>query len=238
MQPVYKRILLKLSGEVLAGKNGHGLDFDTVLSICEAVKECSNMGVEIGLVVGGGNFWRGRSSGDMDRTRADHMGMLATVMNSLALADALEQLDVPVRVQTAISMQQIAEPYIRNRAIRHLEKGRVVVFGCGTGNPFFTTDTAAALRAAEIDADVIFKATNVDGVFDKDPNKFDDAVKYDRLSYLDILNKDLHVMDSTAASLCKDNNLPILVFNLSNPMNIVAAVKGENVGTLVTAEEE
>lgn len=238
MQPVYKRILLKLSGEVLAGKNGHGLDFDTVLSICEAVKECSNTGVEIGLVVGGGNFWRGRSSGDMDRTRADHMGMLATVMNSLALADALEQLDVPVRVQTAISMQQIAEPYIRNRAIRHLEKGRVVVFGCGTGNPFFTTDTAAALRAAEIDADVIFKATNVDGVFDKDPNKFDDAVKYDRLSYLDILNKDLHVMDSTAASLCKDNNLPILVFNLSNPMNIVAAVKGENVGTLVTAEEE
>lgn len=238
MQPVYKRILLKLSGEVLAGKNGHGIDFDTVLSICEAVKECSNMGVEIGLVVGGGNFWRGRSSGDMDRTRADHMGMLATVMNSLALADALEQLDVPVRVQTAISMQQIAEPYIRNRAIRHLEKERVVVFGCGTGNPFFTTDTAAALRAAEIDADVIFKATNVDGVFDKDPNKFDDAVKYDRLSYLDILNKDLHVMDSTAASLCKDNNLPILVFNLSNPMNIVAAVKGENVGTLVTAEEE
>lgn len=238
MQPVYKRILLKLSGEVLAGRSGHGIDFDTVLSICEAVKECSNMGVEIGLVVGGGNFWRGRSSGDMDRTRADHMGMLATVMNSLALADALEQLDVPVRVQTAISMQQIAEPYIRNRAIRHLEKGRVVVFGCGTGNPFFTTDTAAALRAAEIDADVIFKATNVDGVFDKDPNKFDDAVKYDRLSYLDILNKDLHVMDSTAASLCKDNNLPILVFNLSNPMNIVAAVKGENVGTLVTAEEE
>ncbi len=238
MQPVYKRILLKLSGEVLAGKNGHGIDFDTVLSICEAVKECSNMGVEIGLVVGGGNFWRGRSSGDMDRTRADHMGMLATVMNSLALADALEQLDVPVRVQTAISMQQIAEPYIRNRAIRHLEKGRVVVFGCGTGNPFFTTDTAAALRAAEIDADVIFKATNVDGVFDKDPNKYDDAVKYDRLSYLDILNKDLHVMDSTAASLCKDNNLPILVFNLSNPMNIVAAVKGENVGTLVTSEEE
>lgn len=238
MQPVYKRILLKLSGEVLAGKNGHGIDFDTVLSICEAVKECSNMGVEIGLVVGGGNFWRGRSSGDMDRTRADHMGMLATVMNSLALADALEQLDVPVRVQTAISMQQIAEPYIRNRAIRHLEKGRVVVFGCGTGNPFFTTDTAAALRAAEIDADVIFKATNVDGVFDKDPNKYDDAVKYDRLSYLDILNKDLHVMDSTAASLCKDNNLPILVFNLSNPMNIVAAVKGENVGTLVTSEKE
>lgn len=164
------------------------------------------------------------------------MGMLATVMNSLALADALEQLEVPVRVQTAIAMQQIAEPYIRNKAIRHLEKGRVVVFGCGTGNPFFTTDTAAALRAAEIDADVIFKATNVDGVFDKDPNKYDDAVKFDKLTHLDILSKDLHVMDSTAASLCKDNNLPVLVFNLSNPQNIVAAVKGENVGTLVTTE--
>lgn len=238
MEPVYKRILLKLSGEVLAGKNGHGIDFDTVLSICEAVKQCSDMGTEIGLVVGGGNFWRGRSSGKMDRTRADHMGMLATVMNSLALADALEQLEVPVRVQTAIAMQQIAEPYIRNKATRHLEKGRVVIFGCGTGNPFFTTDTAAALRAAEIDADVIFKATNVDGVFDKDPNKFNDAVKYDRLTHLDILSKDLHVMDSTAASLCKDNNIPILVFNLTDPMNIVAAVKGESVGTLVTSEEE
>ena len=161
MQPVYKRILLKLSGEVLAGPQGHGIDFDTVQNICKAVKECSDMGVEIGLVVGGGNFWRGRSSGEMDRTRADHMGMLATVMNSLALADALEQLAVPVRVQTAIAMQQIAEPYIRNRAIRHLEKGRVVIFGCGTGNPFFTTDTAAALRAAEIDANIIFKATTV-----------------------------------------------------------------------------
>lgn len=191
------------------------------------------MGVEIGLVVGGGNFWRGRSSGDMDRTRADHMGMLATVMNSLALADALEQLEVPVRVQTAIAMQQIAEPYIRNRAIRHLEKGRVVIFGCGTGNPFFTTDTAAALRAAEIDADIIFKATNVDGVYDRDPNKFDDAVKFDTLSHFDILQKDLNVMDSTAASLCKDNNIPILVFNLDNPSNIVDAVLGKNIGTIV-----
>lgn len=191
------------------------------------------MGVEIGLVVGGGNFWRGRSSGEMDRTRADHMGMLATVMNSLALADALEQLEVPVRVQTAIAMQQIAEPYIRNRAIRHLEKGRVVIFGCGTGNPFFTTDTAAALRAAEIDADIIFKATNVDGVYDRDPNKFDDAVKFDTLSHFDILQKDLNVMDSTAASLCKDNNIPILVFNLDNPSNIVDAVLGKNIGTIV-----
>ncbi len=233
MQPVYKRILLKLSGEVLAGPQGHGIDFDTVQNICRAVKECSDMGVEIGLVVGGGNFWRGRSSGEMDRTRADHMGMLATVMNSLALADALEQLDVPVRVQTAIAMQQIAEPYIRNRAIRHLEKGRVVIFGCGTGNPFFTTDTAAALRAAEIDADIIFKATNVDGVYDRDPNKFDDAVKFDTLSHFDILQKDLNVMDSTAASLCKDNNIPILVFNLDNPSNIVDAVLGKNIGTIV-----
>lgn len=233
MQPVYKRILLKLSGEVLAGPQGHGIDFDTVLNICKAVKECSDMGVEIGLVVGGGNFWRGRSSGEMDRTRADHMGMLATVMNSLALADALEQLEVPVRVQTAIAMQQIAEPYIRNRAIRHLEKGRVVIFGCGTGNPFFTTDTAAALRAAEIDANIIFKATNVDGVYDRDPNKFEDAVKFDTLSHFDILQKGLNVMDSTAASLCKDNNIPILVFNLDNPHNIVDAVLGKNIGTIV-----
>lgn len=233
MQPVYKRILLKLSGEVLAGPQGHGIDFDTVQNICAAVKECSDMGVEIGLVVGGGNFWRGRSSGEMDRTRADHMGMLATVMNSLALADALEQLDVPVRVQTAIAMQQIAEPYIRNRATRHLEKGRVVIFGCGTGNPFFTTDTAAALRAAEIDADIIFKATNVDGVYDRDPNQFSDAVKFDTLSHFDILQKGLNVMDSTAASLCKDNNIPILVFNLDHPGNIVDAVLGKNIGTIV-----
>ena len=165
MQPAYKRILLKLSGEVLAGKEGHGINFDTVSDVCKHVKKCSEMGVQIGLVVGGGNFWRGRSSGNMDRTRADHIGMLATVMNALALADTLEQLDVPVRVQTAIEMPRVAEPYIRNRAVRHLEKGRVVIFGCGTGNPFFSTDTAAALRAAEINADVIFKATNVDGVY-------------------------------------------------------------------------
>lgn len=238
LQPKYKRILLKLSGEVLAGKEGHGIDFDTVLNICSAIKECTRMGVEIGLVVGGGNFWRGRSSGDMDRTRADHMGMLATVMNSLALCDALEQLEVPVRVQTAISMQQIAEPYIRNKAIRHLEKGRVVIFGCGTGNPFFTTDTAASLRAAEIDAEVIFKATNVDGIYDKDPNKYGDAVKFDELTHMDVLQKGLNVMDSTAASLCRDNHISILVFNLNDPMNIVRAVKGENIGTLVKEEEQ
>ena len=233
MSLAYKRILLKLSGEVLAGENGTGIDFNTVLNICSSIKECANLGVQIGLVVGGGNFWRGRSSGDMDRTRADHMGMLATVMNSLALADALEQLDVPVRVQTAINMQQIAEPYIRNRAVQHLDKGRVVIFGCGTGNPFFTTDTAAALRALEIDADIVFKATNVDGVYDKDPHKFDDAVKYDTLTFNEVLSNDLKVMDGTAASLCRDNGIPILVFNLDHPENIVKAVQGENVGTVV-----
>ena len=233
MELTYKRILLKISGEVLAGGKGMGIDYDTVLNICSAVKECVDMGVQVGLVVGGGNFWRGRSSGDMDRTRADHMGMLATVMNSLALADALEHLKVPVRVQTAIAMQQIAEPYIRNRAVRHLEKGRVVIFGCGTGNPFFTTDTAAALRALEIDADIMFKATNVDGVYDKDPNKFEDAKKYDTLSFDEILSHDLRVMDGTAASLCRDNSIPILVFNLDDPQNIVKAIKGENVGTVV-----
>lgn len=233
MELTYKRILLKISGEVLAGGKGMGIDYDTVLNICSAVKECVDMGVQVGLVVGGGNFWRGRSSGDMDRTRADHMGMLATVMNSLALADALEHLKVPVRVQTAIAMQQIAEPYIRNKAVRHLEKGRVVIFGCGTGNPFFTTDTAAALRALEIDADIMFKATNVDGVYDKDPHKFEDVKKYDTLSFDEILSHDLKVMDGTAASLCRDNSIPILVFNLDDPQNIVKAIKGENVGTVV-----
>ncbi len=233
MEAVYKRILLKLSGEVLAGNQGHGIDFDTVQEICKWVNACSKLGVQIGLVVGGGNFWRGRSSGNMDRTRADHIGMLATAMNALALADALEQYGLEVRVQTAIEMRQVAEPYIRNRAIRHLEKGRVVIFGCGTGNPFFSTDTAAALRAAEIDADIIFKATNVDGVYDKDPNKYADAVKYDTLTHTEVLSKGLAVMDSTAASLCRDNNIPILVFNLSDPENIVRAAKGENIGTIV-----
>ena len=238
MEPKYKRVLLKISGEVLAGEGKHGFDFNTVNSVCSAVKEMADMGVQIGIVVGGGNFWRGRSSGDMDRTRADHIGMLATVMNSLALADALEQLGVTVRVQTAIEMNKIAEPYIRNRAIRHLEKGRVVIFGCGTGNPFFSTDTAAALRAAEIDADIIFKATNVDGVYDKDPNRFSDAIKYDVITHNDILSKGLAVMDSTAASLCRDNNIPILVFNLQQPENMVKAVSGEPIGTLVLEEKQ
>ncbi len=233
MKPVYNRVLLKLSGEVLAGAKGAGIDFDKVLEVCECVKTCVEMGVEVAIVVGGGNFWRGRSSGKMDRTRADHMGMLATSINALALADALEQLGVTARVQTAIEMRQIAEPYIRNKAVRHLEKGRVVVFGCGTGNPFFSTDTAAALRAAEIGADVIFKATNVDGVYDSDPKKNPDAKKFDVLSHLDVLQKGLNVMDSTAASLCMDNGIEILVFNLDNPKNIVSAMVGEKIGTVV-----
>ncbi len=233
MQPKYKRVLLKLSGEALAGEGGTGLNFDTVLSVCSAVKECRDAGAQIGIVVGGGNFWRGRSSGQMDRTRADHMGMLATTINALALADALEQLGCEVRVQTAIAMNEIAEPYIRNRAVRHLEKGRVVVFGCGTGNPFFSTDTAAALRAAEIEADIILKASLVDGVYDSDPKTNPNAVKFDELSFTDVLNRQLKVMDSTAASLCRDNNLPILVFNLEDPQNIVRAIAGEPIGTIV-----
>ena len=236
MQPKYKRVLLKLSGESLAGNQDHGIDFDTVLKICKPIKDCAGMGVQIGIVVGGGNFWRGRSSGKMDRTRADHMGMLATTINALGVADALEQYGVPVRVQTAIEMRQIAEPYIRNRAVRHLEKGRVVVFGCGTGNPFFSTDTAAALRAAEIDADIILKATMVDGVYDSDPKKNKNAVKFDKLSFMDVLNKDLKVMDSTAASLCKDNNIPILVFSIDDPYNIVRAICGESIGTVVKGD--
>lgn len=233
MEPKYKRILLKLSGESLAGSQKHGIDFDTVLQFCRPIKVLFDMGVEVAIVVGGGNFWRGRSSGKMDRTRADHMGMLATVINALGVADALEQLGVDVRVQTAISMQQVAEPYIRNRAVRHLEKGRVVVFGCGTGNPFFSTDTAASLRAAEIDAEIILKATMVDGVYDCDPKKNPAAKKYDTVSYYEVLNKDLGVMDSTAASLCKDNNIPILVFSIEQPENILSAVCGESIGTLV-----
>ena len=231
----YDRVLLKLSGEALAGDQGYGIDPRVVDDLAEEIAEIVHDGVQLAVVVGGGNIFRGLagSAEGMDRSQADYIGMLATVMNSLALADALEQLAVPVRVQTAIAMQQIAEPYIRNRAIRHLEKGRVVIFGCGTGNPFFTTDTAAALRAAEIDANIIFKATNVDGVYDRDPNKFHDAVKFDTLSHFDILQKGLNVMDSTAASLCKDNNIPILVFNLDNPHNIVDAVLGKNIGTIV-----
>ena len=238
MQPKYKRILLKLSGESLAGQTKHGIDFDTVLKICEPIKKCVDAGVQVGIVVGGGNFWRGRASGEMDRTRADHMGMLATTINALGVCDALEQLGLDVRVQTAISMRQVAEPYIRNKAVSHLNKGRVVIFGCGTGNPFFSTDTAAALRAVEIEADVIMKATMVDGVYDSDPKTNPDAKKFDTISYHEVLGKDLAVMDSTASALCKDNDLPILVFSIEDPDNIYRAVCGENIGTVVTNKSE
>ena len=233
VEPKYKRVLLKLSGESLAGEKKNGIDFDTVLNICEPIKKCVEAGVEVAIVVGGGNFWRGRSSGKMDRTRADHMGMLATAINALGVCDALEQLGVDTRVQTAISMREIAEPYIRGKAIRHLEKGRVVVFGCGTGNPFFSTDSAASLRAAEIEADIILKATMVDGVYDSDPKIYADAVKYDTLSFGEVVEKQLKVMDGTAATMCRENDIPILVFSIERPMNIYDAVLGKNVGTLV-----
>ena len=229
----YKRVLIKLSGEALAGDKGFGLDYPTVLDICKNIKDAYDLGAEIAIVVGGGNFWRGRSSGDMERTRADQIGMLATVMNALSVADALEHLGVEVRVQAALQMQQVAEPYIRNRATRHLEKGRVVIFACGTGNPFFSTDTGAALRALEINADVMFKATMVDGVYDKDPKKYPDAVKYDTLTFTQVLNDQLNVMDMTAATMCRDNKLPILVFDMAEG-NFVKAINGENIGTLVT----
>ena len=230
---MYKRVLIKLSGEALAGDKKTGLDDSTLQSICASIKKIYDLGTEIAIVVGGGNFWRGRSSGNMDRTRADHIGKLATAMNALALADALERVGCDVRVQTAISMQQVAEPYIRNRAVRHLQKNRVVIFGCGTGNPFFSTDTAASLRAAEIDAQVILKATMVDGVYDSDPHKNPNAKRYSTISFDQILSEQLGVMDMTAASMCRDNHIPVLVFSLEDPDNIVRAVKQEDIGTLV-----
>ncbi len=232
--PKYKRVLLKLSGEALAGSKETGLDFPTVEKICTSIKKTADAGAQIGIVVGGGNFWRGRSSKSADRARADHIGMLATTMNALAVADVLESLGCVVRVQTAITMQQVAEPFILGKALRHLEKGRVVIFGCGTGNPFFSTDSAASLRAAELKADILLKATMVDGIYDKDPKKFPDAVKYDVITHHDILVKRLQVMDSAAAAICTENNIPIIVFNLDNPDNIYDAVMGKNVGTLVT----
>lgn len=229
----YKRVLIKLSGEALAGDKGFGLDYPTILEICKNIKQAADLGAEIGIVVGGGNFWRGRTSGDMERTRADQIGMLATVMNALSVADALEHLGLEVRVQTALQMNQVAELYIRNKATRHLEKGRIVIFACGTGNPYFSTDTAAALRALEINADIIFKATMVDGVYNKDPKKYDDAVKYDTLTFTQVLNDQLNVMDMTAATMCRDNKLPILVFDMAEG-NFEKAIKGETIGTLVT----
>jgi len=233
MELKYKRVLLKLSGEALAGDQKTGIKHEIVDALAVSIKKVVDMGGEIAIVIGGGNFWRGRSSGEMERTRADHIGMLATVMNSLAMADALESKGVSVRVQTALSMTQIAEPYIRNRAVRHLEKGRVVIFGCGTGNPFFSTDSASALRAAEINCDIVFKATMVDGVYDKDPKKYPDAKKYKTLTYTQMLAEELGVLDLTAATLCKDNHLPLYVFDMTDPDNIVRAMVGEDIGTLV-----
>ena len=234
-KPQYKRVLLKLSGEALAGDAGRGLDFEVIDKVCDAIARCNKEGLQVGIVVGGGNFWRGLKDGKgmRERTRADHMGMLATTINCLALADILEQKGVDVRVQTAIEMRAMAEPYIRSRAIRHLEKGRVVIFGCGTGNPFFSTDTAAVLRAAEIDADVILLAKNVDGVYSADPQLDPNAVKYDTISYDDVLAQHLQVMDSTATSLSMDNKIPVILFALKDPENIIRVARGEKIGTIV-----
>ena len=232
----YKRILLKISGEALAGDAKMGINDDVLKEISTSIKAVSDLGVQVAVVVGGGNFWRGRSSEQMDRVTADHMGMLATLMNSLALSDALDQLGAVTRVLSAIEVRQMAEPYIRKRAVRHLEKGRIVIFACGTGNPYFSTDSGAALRATEIGADVLLKATMVDGVYDKDPKKFPDAVKYEKVTYDEVLKNDLKVMDATAAAHCRDNRTKMLVFSMEDPENIVRIVKGENLGTLVVKE--
>ncbi len=234
----YKRILLKLSGEALAGEKKFGIDFDYVLKISSYIKECVDLGVQVAIVVGGGNYWRGRSNQHMDRTRADYIGMLATTMNALTVQDALIQTGVDCRVMSAIEMRQVAEPFVRNRAVSHLEKGKVVIFAAGTGNPFFSTDTCAALRAAEINADVVFKATNVDGVYTADPKKDPNAKKLHHIRYIDILKNQLGVMDSAAAALCNDNNLPFYVFDMSDPANIVKAVTGEDIGTTIDNKGE
>lgn len=230
----YNRVLLKLSGESFAGTKGMGIDFEKVLDICKEIKEVAiHTKVEIAIVVGGGNFWRGRSNKQMDSCTSDHIGMLGTTMNALALDDAFKQLGFESRVQTGIEMRQIAEFYIRKRTIRHLDKGRIVIFGCGTGNPFFSTDTAAALRAAEINADVVLKATNVDGIYTADPKINKDATKIDEIKYIDVLNKKLNVMDSTATTLCMDNNIPIIVYNMNTKGNLEKIIKGEEIGTIV-----
>ncbi|WP_416198008.1 MAG: UMP kinase [Sporanaerobacter sp.] len=237
VEPKYKRVVLKLSGEALSGEKGFGLDENTIVNISEEIKKLQEIGVEVSIVVGGGNFWRGRSAKEMDRTTSDYMGMLGTVINALALQDALEKINVITRVQSAIEMRQIAEPYIRRKAIRHLEKGRVVIFAAGSGNPYFSTDTAAALRAAEIEADVILLAKKgVDGVYDSDPHKNCNAKKFEQLRYIDVLNMGLGVMDSTATSLCMDNRIPLIVFGIDKPDNIVKVVLGEKIGTEVKEE--
>ena len=229
----YKRILLKLSGEALAGEQKTGVNVETVGEICDKIKEVIELGVEVAIVVGGGNFWRGRNGHQMERTTADYMGMLATAMNGLALQDALEARGVYSRVQTAIEIREIAEPFIQRKAEKHLKRGRVVIFACGTGHPYFTTDTAAVLRATEMNADIILLGKAIDAVYSADPKLDEKAKKFDRITYLDVLNKDLKVMDSTATALCKDNNIPLLVFGIADPENIVRAVKGEKIGTLV-----
>lgn len=239
-KPKYSRLVLKISGEALAGNQGFGLQHDMLVSVAAQVAEIRDMGVEVALVVGGGNIWRGiaGSAQGMDRATADYMGMLATVMNALALQDALEKAGTDTRVLSAIEMRQVAEPYIRRRAIRHMEKGRIVIFAAGTGNPYFSTDTTAALRAAEIEADVILMAKRVDGVYDSDPLKNPQAKKFDRLSYLDVLSKGLGVMDSTATSLCMDNNIPVIVFDLTTPGNIRRVLMGETIGTYVGRDSQ
>lgn len=234
MDPIFKRVVLKISGEALSGNKGAGIDIDTINQISMEVKELHNLGVQVAIVVGGGNFWRGRSTKEMDRTTSDYIGMLGTVMNALALQDSLEQIDVDTRVQSAIEMRQVAEPYIRRKAVRHLEKGRVVIFAAGTGNPYFSTDTTAALRAAEIEAEVILLAKKgVDGVYDSDPNLNCNAKKFDTLKYIDILNLGLGIMDSTATSLCMDNKIPLIVFGIDEPNNIINVVLGKKIGTHV-----
>ena len=233
MSQKYKRILLKISGEALAGKSKFGIDFDTLRSLAEVIKNCQKSGTQIAIVVGGGNFWRGKTSGNMNRVKADHMGMLATVINAIGLSDALEEQGVKSRVMTSIAIPQVGELYSPEKAIKHLEKGEIVIFGYGTGNAFFSTDTAASLRAAEIQAEIIFKATNVDGVYDSDPSKNPDAKKYSDITFKEVLAKNLNVMDSTAASMCRDNDISLLVFSMKDPNNISKAINGENLGTVV-----
>ena len=233
MSQKYKRILLKISGEALAGESKFGIDFETLKPLAKVIKNCSESGVQIAIVVGGGNFWRGRTSGNMNRVKADHMGMLATVINAIGLSDALEEQGVKSRVMTSIAIPQVGELYSPEKAIKHLEKGEVVIFGYGTGNAFFSTDTAASLRAAEIQAEIIFKATNVDGVYDSDPSKNPDAKKYSDITFKEVLAKNLNVMDSTAASMCRDNDISLLVFSMKDPNNISKAINSENLGTVV-----
>lgn len=233
MDNKYSRVVIKISGEALAGENGFGLNNEVISQVVEQIRKVRDRGIQIGIIIGGGNFWRGRQGTDMDRTTADHMGMLATVINSLALQDALEHAGVPTRVQTALEMPRVAEPYILRRALRHLEKGRVVIMACGTGNPYFSTDTGAALRAAEIQADVLLQAKNIDGVYDSDPKKNSDAKKYDKIGYLDVIKDGLQVMDTTAVSLCMENHIPIITFALNEKDSIYKAATGQKIGTII-----